>query len=212
MISEDAKRARIAVFSGLASLCVLFTLFILTEYLTDASITLLRVRLALCSIVLLPFVAYNIKNRWLSHILSLGTLVCIIILCSSMYVDRNRAVRLFVKEPKLTEAQSEAIIKLLERPVIVLLATENDSLELTDELVEYADLDTEVREAINARIKPTRAPMVSDPNDAIDTPVRSDVRFSGVKERVVIVITGDVITEGNFRNVGFKELGDSGVE
>lgn len=199
-------RSKIAIFCGLASVCALFSLFLVTEYLTDASIMLLRVRIALCSIVIIPFIAYNIKNRLLSTILSVGTLIAVIVLSVSMYIDRNQVIKLYIENNTLSEDQQSAIKYYMKKPKVLLIAAKDNNIELPEQVAEYSDLDENTTKALNDRFNPHKPPDTESPEDVIKAGNIGSVRYSGIQERLIFILPNEMINKNNYGSNGFIKL------
>lgn len=119
--NSSNNKTKIPLICGMLCLVSITALLMITEWMTDASVMLLRWRLCMLCICILPFVMMNVGNNVFAKIVSIISLICVLALCVTMYYDRNEVIKMYSTEQNLGDAQTEQIKRLMRRPVVVLL-------------------------------------------------------------------------------------------
>lgn len=201
---QEGRKSKVPFVCGMGCLICITALLMTTEWLTDASVMLLRVRLCLLCICILPFAMMGIGNGSVAKIVSIASFVCILVVCVTMFYDRNRVVRIYIADESIDEAQTKHIEGLLERPIVLLIA--GKAKGLPESLEKYNKLNMEFYKQVSGRMKPDEIPKDDLPKEDLNTDRLRSARYSGISERTILLVPSELINEKNYAAESYTEV------
>ncbi|KAI4291731.1 hypothetical protein PAPHI01_1005 [Pancytospora philotis] len=201
---EESELSKVPFVCGVLCMLAIVLLLLVTEWLTDASVMLMPVRLVLLGIAIVPFICMPFRKRAVLDILSVLALVCVLVLCCSLYYDRNRVLRFYTPNSSLTPAEEQSILDALQRSAVILLSGE--IAQLPDSLAQYNELSPDFMLKLSDRLKPNELPSATI--DAADVSYQqvTSIRFSGIMSRVVLRVPAALITGDNYTEAGYASI------
>lgn len=201
--SGSESRSKIPLMCGMLCIVSITVLLMITEWLTDASVMLLRWRLCLLCICMVPFVMMSVGSDTVAKIVSVISLLCILVLCVTMYCDRNEVIRMYAPGQSLGDSQAEQIGELMKRPVVLLLG---GATELPASLAQYNQLGPEFNKKLSGRMKPSETPTKKMSKGSLSAKELKAVRYSGIAERVILLMPDEFVNDDNHKKQGYKKL------